>query len=145
MPGCRTAKGQRSGTHQYDVVCSMEGPQLDFRSEFGRYFICECKDWEKKKADVRTMAVLCRALDSVKTRFGILFSKRGISGTGKGQNAEREQLKVFQDRGTVIVVVDEDDLRLLALGENFVSLLRRKYERVRLDLVGRAAVNVAKL
>ena len=113
----------------------MEGSDIDFRSELGRYFVCECKDWTKK-ADVRTVAVLCRVLDSVKARFGILFSKNGISGAGKGQHAELEQLKAFQDRGSVIVVFDKKDLQQLAKGANFISLLREKYEWVRLNLVG---------
>ena len=134
MPGCRTTSPQQSGTHEYDIVCSMEGSDIDFRSELGRYFVCECKDWTEK-ADVRTVAILCRVLDSVKTRFGILFSKNGISGAGKGRHAELEQLKVFQDRGSVIVVFDKKDLQELAKGANFISLLRAKYERVRLNLI----------
>ena len=81
------------------------------------------------------MAKFCRVLDSVKSRFGILFSRAGISGQGTSKHAAREQLKVYQDRGIVIVVVDLEDLKQAAQGANFVSLLRRKYESVRLDLI----------
>jgi hypothetical protein len=133
MPGCRTSRRKRSMSTDYDIVCSMEGFDVDFRSEFGRYFVCECKDWSKA-ADFTAMAKFCRVLDSVKSKFGVLFSRKGISGTGDTRYAEREQLKVFQDRGMVIVVVDEDDLRSVARGTNFVNILRKKYERVRLDL-----------
>jgi len=133
MPGCRTTRRQRSGSTDYDIVCSMEGFEVDFRSELGRYFVCECKDWESA-ADFTTMAKFCRVLDSTKSRFGILFSKSGISGRGKTAYAEREQLKVFQDRGMVIVVVDLDDIKWVAEGGNFTTLLRSKYETVRLDL-----------
>jgi hypothetical protein len=80
------------------------------------------------------MAKFCRVLDSVKSRFGILFSKQGISGEGKRKFAALEQLKVFQDRGSVIVVVDYEDLQRLAAGANFISMLRSKYETVRLNL-----------
>jgi hypothetical protein len=134
MPGCRIATRQRSWSFEYDLVCSVEGLELDFRSELGRYFVCECKDWQKP-ADVTTMAKLCRVLDSVKSRFGILFSKEGVSGRGRRKDAEIEQLKVFQDRGIVIVVVDLKDLERLAQGANFISILRSKYERVRLNLI----------
>jgi hypothetical protein len=79
-------------------------------------------------------AKFCRVLDSVKAKFGILFSKNGISGKGSGDDAAREQLKVFQDRGVVIVVIDERDLKEVAGGRNFISLLRSRYESVRLDL-----------
>ena len=34
----------------------------------------------------------------------------------------------------VIVVIDLNDLINIANGENFVSLLRKKYEKIRLDL-----------
>lgn len=134
MPGCRTTKRQKTQSTDLDIVCSMEGFEVDFRSEFGRYFVCECKDW-RKAADFSTLAKFCRVLDSIKARFGILFSTHGISGTGKNKNAELERLKVFQDRGMIIVVIDREDLKKLAEGENFINLLRHKYERVRLDLL----------
>jgi hypothetical protein len=53
--------------------------------------------------------------------------------------ATREQQKIFQDRGMVIVVIDERDIRAVAAGENFIQLLREKYENVRLDLSFRSA------
>lgn len=133
MPGCRTTRRRRTFSTDYDLVCSMEGFDLDFRSELGRYFVCECKDWGSP-ADFTTMAKFCRVLDSIKARFGIVFSRSGVSGQGQARYAAREQLKVFQDRGMVIVVVDGADLRRVEDGDNFTSLLRSKYEQVRLDL-----------
>jgi hypothetical protein len=134
MSGCRITRRRRSHSSDYDIVCSVDGLEVDFRSELGRYFVCECKDWQSP-ADFTTMAKFCRVLDSTKCRFGILFSKKGISGQGKTVDAEREQLKVFQDRGMVIVVVHQEDIENVARGTNFINLLRAKYEQVRLDLV----------
>ncbi len=133
MPGCRAYMRQRSESTDYDVVCTLEGWDLDFRSELGRYFVCECKDWSYP-VDFSAFAKFCRVLDSIKCRFGILFSKHGITGVGRTKDAEREQLKVFQDRGMVIVVVSEEDLDRVASGPNFITMLRSKYEKVRLDL-----------
>ena len=133
MPGCRTTLRQISKSTDYDIVCSMEGFEVDFRSEMGRYFVCECKDWDKP-ANFTAMAKFCRVLDSTKSHFGILFSKKGISGAEKTLDAEREQLKVFQDRGIVIVVIDQNDLDFISEGGNFINLLRQKYEKIRLDL-----------
>jgi len=45
IPGCRTRRHLRSRSSDYDVVCMMEGLDFDFRSELGRIFVCECKDW----------------------------------------------------------------------------------------------------
>jgi hypothetical protein len=137
MPGCRTTRRGKSGSTDYDVICSMEGFDVDFRSELGRYFVCECKDW-KKPADFTAMAKLCRVLDPMKSRFGVIFSKQGITGAGRSTDAGLEQLKVFQDRGMVIVVIDEADIRRVVDGANFIQLLRERYEAVRLDLRGKA-------
>jgi len=134
MPGCRTNRRKRTKSTDYDLVCSMEGFEIDFRSEFERYFVCECKDWNKK-VDFSAFAKFCRVLDSTKSRFGILFSKKGISGSGRTRDAEREQLKVYQDRGMVIVVIDSNDISSVCEGVNFINLLRSKYEKVRLDLI----------
>jgi hypothetical protein len=136
MPGCRVYRRKRSHSTDYDIVCAMEGLQTDFRAEFGRYFVCECKDWDKDPAGFSEFAKFCRVLDSVKSKFGILFSKNGISGASSGDDATREQMKVFQDRGIIIIVVSESDLREIANpdGRNFISLLRSRYESVRLDL-----------
>jgi len=133
IPGCRAYRRRMTPSTDHDVVGSFEGPSLDFRSELGRYFVCECKDW-KTPADFTTMAKLARVLDSVKSRFGIIFSKNGISGLQRTEDAAREQLKVFADRGVAIVVVDKEDLSRVIAGENFLAMLRSKYENVRLDI-----------
>jgi len=63
IPGCRTARRRQSYSTDYDIVCSLEGPNVDFRSDFGRYFVCECKDWTKK-ADFTTIAKFTRVFFS---------------------------------------------------------------------------------
>lgn len=133
MPGCRTTIRKRTPSTEYDIVCSMEGLEVDYRSELGRYFVCECKDW-KKPADFTSIAKFCQVLDSTKSRFGVLFSTKGITGQARTDNAQRQRLKVFQNRGVVIVVIDQSDLIEVSHGSNFIALLRGKYERVRLDL-----------
>jgi hypothetical protein len=101
--------------------------------------VCECKDWQEA-AGFTTMAKLARVLDSVKSRFGIIFSKNGISGLDKTEDAAREQLKVFADRGVAIVVVESADLERVIAGENFLAMIRSKYEHVRLDLAQPTAI-----
>jgi hypothetical protein len=133
IPGARAYRRRKTPSTDYDVVGSFEGPFLDFRSEVGRYFVCECKDW-KKPANFTTFAKLARVLESTRSRFGILFSSKGLSGKGKTKDAEREQLKVYSQLGMSIVVVDEKDLDRIQKGENFLSMLRSKYETIRLDL-----------
>jgi len=134
MPGVKTQIGIKSKPSEYDVICSMDGFQIDFRSEFGRYFLCECKDWTTDKADFSVFAKFCRLLDSIKSKFGVLFSQNGITGEERMNAAYLEQIKVFQDRGMVIVVIDANDIDAVVEGINFINLLRNKYEKIRLDL-----------
>jgi hypothetical protein len=134
MPGCRAYLRARTFSTDQDVVASFEGPIADFRSELGRYFVCECKDRKDGKATFSDVAKFCRVLDSVKAKFGVIFSPNGLTGESEAEHADREVLKVYQDRGIVIVVVNRNDLQLVAEGANFISLLREKYEIVRLDL-----------
>jgi len=133
VPGFRARMRTRNESTDYDVICAPEGPPLDFRAELGRYFLCECKDWEKP-ADVTAVVKFAGVLRSAKCRFGVIFSKSGITGADKTQHAERELLKIFQHDDLTILVVSNVDLDQVANGANFLSILRDKYERTRLDL-----------
>jgi hypothetical protein len=133
IPGVICNTRARTPSTDYDIVCSQYGEMVDFRSEIGRYFIGECKDW-KKTVGTSAFAKFAHVIDTVKSKFGIIFSRRGISGAGKAKDAEREQIKTFQSKGVVIIVLGEADLKQLADGENLITMLRRKYEKVRLDL-----------
>ena len=107
---------------------------MDYRAEFGRYFICECKNW-KAPADVTVILKFCSVLDSAKCKAGIIFSEKGISaGKSKNKFAERELLKAFQRNGTTILIVDHSDLEKIGKGQSLISLLRSKYEKIRFDL-----------
>jgi hypothetical protein len=128
MARCRVKRSKQSPSTEYDLVCSVEGMEVDFRSELGRYFVCECKN-SKHPADFTDFAKFCRVLASVKARFGILFGRSGVS-----ESAEHEQKKLFQDSGVVLVVLDTDDLKAVSKGNNLITLLRQRYEMIRLDL-----------
>lgn len=132
VPGFRARMRMRSQSTDYDVICAIEGPTYDFRSELGSYFLCECKDW-KDPADVTTAVKFAGVLRSAKCRFGIIFSKNGISGHGEAKYAERELLKIKQD-GITILSISEAELKEVSAGANFFSILRDIYERERLDL-----------
>jgi hypothetical protein len=132
MPGCRTSRRKRSRSSEYDLVCALEGVGADFRTEFGRYFVCECKDW-KKAVDFSAIAKFCRVLDSIRAKFGIIFSPKGISGAKGSKYAENERRKIFHERSIVLVVIDLEDLKKLSDGDSLITLLRKKYEQIRLD------------
>jgi len=132
IPGFRAKMRMRTLSTDYDVYCAVEGPTYDFRSELGRYFVCECKDWDRA-ADVTTVQKLAGVLRAAKCRFGIIFSKKGISGRGDSRFADRELLKIKQE-GIIILTITEADLKEVVGGANFFSMLRDLYEREHLDL-----------
>jgi hypothetical protein len=132
IPGFRAKMRVRTPSTDYDVYCAVEGERYDFRSELGRYFLCECKDWNSA-ADVTAAQKFAGVLRAAKCRFGIIFSKNGISGKGNLKFAERELLKIKQD-GIIILTITEADLKDVATGANFFSMLRDLYEREHLDL-----------
>jgi hypothetical protein len=137
IPGCRSGRAMRTYSTDLDVVCSAAGMDVDFRAEFGRYFVAECKSSDAG-ADVTDLLKFSRVLDSVKCRFGVLFAwngiSRGVSQQGEPRYALREELKVFLDRGIVLVVITKDHIRRVAEGESFVALLREEYEKTRFDV-----------
>ena len=135
IPGCMTERCVRASAGEYDIVCSMSGPELDFRSELGRYFVCECKDKKKARSTFTEMAKFCRILDATKSRFGILFSRRGITGEKLRKEAKLEQERVYWDRGIVVVCIDGDDVIAMAQGGNFIRMQKRRVEDVRLSRV----------
>ena len=116
------------------MLCSLVGFDVDFRGEFGRYFVCEFKDWNKY-IDFSAFAKFNRVLDSIKARFGIYFSKNGLYIDGAEKYVLQEQLKAYQERGIVIVVVTLKDIEFIIRGGNFIALLQKKYEEVRLGLL----------
>ena len=126
----------------YDVYCAVEGPMYDFRSELGRYFLCESKDWENP-ADLTTVQKFAGVLRGAKCGFGIIFSKHGISGGGQVKHAERELIKI-KEQGQTIVLISEIDLNLVSAGENLFAILRDSYERERLDLPAPNTTKVSK-
>jgi len=132
IPGFRTYPRRKTPSTDYDVVSTIEGLATDFRHELGRYIVCECKDWAKK-VDFGTIAKFSRVLDAAKCKAGILFSRRGITGEERTTAASRERLKVYQDRGMVILSLNLADLQRVARRENLITLLRARYEAVRLD------------
>jgi hypothetical protein len=133
MPGCRAKTRQRTANTDYDIVCTVEGAEVDFRSEIGRHFLCECKDWDRP-ADFTTIAKFVRVLQGTKSRFGIIFAGQGITGEGKLRDAGLEQRDACRELGIVVVVVDRGDLMAVSEGANFIAVLRDKYRRVRLGL-----------
>ncbi len=142
VPGARTKIGVTTGTgSDYDVLVSFDGHYLDFRSEIGRYVIVECKDWEKP-VGFTYIAKFGRILDAARCKCGVVFARDGITGefsnhrrrAGALRAAKREVVKMQQQHGISIIVLNLSHLKRIANGENFIAILRDEYENIRLDI-----------
>lgn len=98
IPGCRTKKRQRTPSTDYDIVCSLDSLATDFRSELGRYFVCECKDW-KEGMDAQAVRSFFTVIKSIRSNFGIAFSKNGLTGAGRMTDGELEQFAAYKQDG----------------------------------------------
>jgi hypothetical protein len=133
IPGVRTFG--RSPTHStdHDVVAEVPREASRLYEYTGNMVICECKDTEDP-TDFTQIAKLCRVIDSVKAKAGVVFTRQGVSGETGTKYGYREILKVYQDRGIMIAVFDDNDLEKLGQGANFYRMLIDKFRQIRLDL-----------
>ena len=133
IPGMRTKRRVKSYSTDYDILFSIEGQINDFRSELGRYVICECKNW-KNRATFSTIAKFSNVIESANCKCGIMFSKNGVTGADKTTDAKREILKIYQRNGINMIVIDKDDINKIINGDNFITVIRNKYENNRFDI-----------
>lgn len=133
IPGVWTSG--RSPTHStdYDVIAEVPREASRLYEYTGSMVICECKN-TKDRTDFTQIAKLCRVIDSVKAKAGVVFTRQGVSGESGTKYGYREILKVYQDRGIMIAVVDDNDLEQLVQGANFYRMLIDKFRQIRLDL-----------
>lgn len=135
VPGCRAIPDQRTTDAQHDVYGSFDGQPPDFRSEIGRYFICECKNWSNP-VKAATLAAFSQRLHDAHLDFGILFSVKGLTGKQRNTDAASTRRKTFSREGRVIAVVTAADLQALVDDDelSFLDILRREYEAVKFDI-----------
>ena len=134
LPGARCILlNKQTNTFEFDVVISLDGRVDDFRGRWGRYLICECKDWDNP-AGVSTVAALAARLDSALASAALLFSTNGISGSKEAKFGEREVLKFLQRTGKTIIVVSLRDIESIISGVSFLDQLRAAHDRLFLDI-----------
>ena len=100
ISGCKVvARNKRSRTSELDLIIENNNVFHPFLKELGFHFVVECKNWSASVGcnEIRDFG---RDLEKRRIRFGILISKKGITGDPEQKNAA---------------------------GENLITILRKKY------------------
>lgn len=72
-------------------------------------------------------------LEKVRCRLGIIFSRNGITGEQRGEDAVREIHSAYDRNQTSIIVVSADDLAGPMTPADFLQLLEAKLDALRFD------------
>jgi len=126
----------RTISSEIDIVCSIESDRGNtFYTCLGRYFIVECKNWSGP-ADKNAIVAFKDKMAAARVEFGLLFSRRGITGTKSGTDATAAIRSAWDRSGLVIIVIGEQHLRQVAQGRDFFTMLEGLYEARRFDTRG---------
>jgi hypothetical protein len=117
---------------EYDLVVSNLRPLGNFEAElFGRDFLVECKNWDKK-IGVNEVGYFLSRMRLTHTKFGIIFAKNGITGQGKKINAENLLQRAFHEDDALCIVFENRDIEdIVSAKTTFRSLLIEKANRLR--------------
>ncbi len=133
LPGCvpRPKLLDQDQAFESDVVVRNLAPTPTFATElFGRQFLCECKNWSSP-ADAAAIGYLLFRMRQTHSKFGVIFSKKGVTGDVKQGKAARALLRrAFHEDGVTCVVINEEHLKQLADGElhSFSQILVNEME-----------------
>lgn len=94
--------------------------------------VCECKNESSRVStrEVQNFAELIRMKSN--TPLGILFARKPLSGTRK-DDAILAQRELALKASIYVINVNYEDLKAVARGGNFFTLLRDKYLSVAMD------------
>lgn len=125
---------QEDWAFETDIVVNNLNPGANLTSELlGRNFLAECKNWETNRVGVSEVGYFLYRMRLTHSKFGVIFTRSGISGMKEGDRAAKSLIKrAFHEDGSICIVLDENDLESLADGEfSFWSLLLSRIEQTR--------------
>jgi hypothetical protein len=135
LPGARVLRNVKTSEHESDLIVVQQPPGSSYMLEaLGRAFLVECKNWEKPVPADEVNHFVAK-IRFHKCKCGILFATSSITGRPSQIFLERARvtlLRWFHQDGCSVLVVDKDDLQLLAKGTMSVGeLLLDKHELLR--------------
>lgn len=103
-----------AGAAEYDVVVfnySSDGNA--FASRFGRQFLIECKNWNKK-VSVRDVGYFLERMHLTNCHFGVMLSRNGVTGRQREESNARSLIRrAFHQDNAICLVVSLEDIEHL--------------------------------
>jgi hypothetical protein len=118
---------------EIDLLVHNQNRTHPFLSTLGEYFICECKNWEKK-AGVQLIQTFVHRIKTFDCKLGLYFSKRGITGN-IAANAKKEIHDLYRDEKRFLVVLTLDDLDSIGQGKDFLEMLEEKTRNIWFQII----------
>jgi hypothetical protein len=134
LPGCIPERNVRDTALAYEsdiVVRNLYKENNSIVDMFGRYFLVECKNWDKR-IDVEAVGYFLFRMRMLHSKFGVIFSRKGITGS-KSDEASRALIRRnYHEDGSICVVLDANDLNQLSKERTgFHWMLLHKMEEFR--------------
>jgi hypothetical protein len=135
LPGCIPHKNVLAelSIFETDVLVQNLSPTPTVVTELlGRHFLIECKN-RQVKTNVSDIGYFLYRMKLTHTKFGIIFSREGITGEDKGEAGRELIRRAFHEDDSICVVISDSDLDELISGtaQNFWWMLLGKIEALR--------------
>jgi hypothetical protein len=110
-------------THESDLVLrDLSGPTGITSQLMGQDILIECKNWGTA-VGVEQVGYFLYRMHLTHTRFGIMFSKGGITGSKSDSAATDLIRKAFHEDGDVCIIIDSSDLERLSRRQTTIRTL----------------------
>jgi hypothetical protein len=116
-----------------DLVVSNLRPSGNLEAElFGRDFLVECKNWNKK-IGVSEVGYFLYRMRLTHTKFGVIFAKNGITGhNARAAYAENLLRRAFHEDSALCIIIENSDIENIVNEKTmFRSLLMEKTNQLR--------------
>lgn len=135
LSGCvpRSKVLAQQNVGESDIVVHNFAHDLSLNSDlFGRHFLVECKNWNEKTVGVPQVGYFLYRMRLMKSKFGIIFTRRSISGSSGDRAAVSLISRAFNEDGTICINVTLKDLKsLMNQDQTLWWMLMEKIESVR--------------
>lgn len=126
------ARNVRTRTSELDLVFSVKRLQETLFGSFSDLMVVECKNWSAKMS-AKEVRSLSTKMEEVKSKTGVIFSKKGITGRDDKSDAKGFIRDRWREKDQIIMVFDLEDLSAIVKdGKGLYSLLEKKFHDVRL-------------